>query len=177
MLLRALESVSVQELVRESGLSDETIYALRRGARISKGSRRLLEDALRKTTVRQSDRDSDATLAENGATAELHSAPAAADAFGPSATVAISRDQLMEWRGQLKVTLRWLRAIGESVQHIHDELGEATSGVAEILDSGVLPTPEPSPDRGGASRDEAVRIAAAAGIRPPDAPPAAASDR
>jgi hypothetical protein len=69
--------------------------------------------------------------------------PAGGGAGGMSVgpTVTVSRDHLMEWRGQLKVMLRWLRAIGESAQQIHDELGEAADGVAEILDSGVLPAP------------------------------------
>lgn len=54
----AVTASSAQAFALRAGVSDETVYALLRGARIGKGSRRLIEDAVK---------NSDSTAAPSGA--------------------------------------------------------------------------------------------------------------
>jgi hypothetical protein len=98
------------------------------------------------------------------------------------ATVRVSRDQLMFWRGQLSVTLRWMGAIRSSVQQVYDELGEATGPVREMLESDLFPDIDPAvraaqtaalTPRGGATPTGAGagQPAEGSGARAPQEPP------
>jgi hypothetical protein len=95
-----------------------------------------------------------------------------------------SRDQLIFWRGQLSVTLRWMGAIQKTVQQVYEEIGEATGPVRDLLASDVLPEidpaivraaqtvaniprePRPSADAGAASGQAAASGAPAPATQP-----------
>jgi DNA-binding XRE family transcriptional regulator len=87
--------------------------------------------------------------------------------------VSISRDAAMFWRGRLVEQVNTLRGVTDSMHALLRMLETATDGVQSAVESDVLPPPR----QARPTKAETLSVLAAAGIRPPEAPPTAASDR
>jgi transposase-like protein len=129
------DGLAVAEIARRMGVSPASVYDFIAEGSVVRPYRRTLAQYERALSGVDESR-------ENGSPGA--SEPARRVARHPDDVVAYPREQVAEWRGELRTVLRFLKPMLDTVQGVHDQLGEVTTsvaGAAAFLESGAPAVP------------------------------------